>query len=794
MNPTLAAIDQWIVVLLVPKTTGKIDKIPVHYITGQPCNAHDPSAWTSYAAAHALATAWGAQYTVGLVLTAADDLFCLDIDGALQPDGSWSPLAQQLCAGMTGCMVELSLSGKGLHVWGRYANPPPHSKKNIPLGLELYTELRFIAIGTQQTGEIAPRCEMLPSLIAQVFPPREAAGETPSEGPRADWRGPTDDDDLIRRALASKSLGSVFGTKATFADLWDANAEVLAKAYPSSDQGDAYDASSADAALASHLAFWTGCDVARIERLMRRSALARDKWDNRSDYLVERTIRGAVGMQRDVLKDKPMEPLAGAAAPVPPPPPLEAAPGLPAAPPSGMHTVEGSTFLGPQQQAELFAGCTYVLDLHRVLVPGGMLLKPDQVRARFGGYTFTMDSRNERTTRNAWEALTESQVLRCPRADTVTFKPQLPFGQIVESGGRTLVNTYSRVNVPRKPGPALPFMAHLAKLFPAEYERSLVFYTLCALVQRQGYKAQWALVIQGVEGNGKTLLSRCVAKAIGAKHVHWPRADKIAKDFNAWLVGKTFYAVEEILVGDKHDLLEVLKPLITSEDGIEVEMKGVDQTTVEICGNFLFTTNHKNALKKTRNDRRFCVLYCPQQFEADLKRDGMDGDYMSALYRWLKYEDGYAEVADLLWTTPIPPEFDFSQKLQRAPKTGSTEESIEQGLGMIEQEVLEAVGREEVGFKGGWISSGFFDALLKRIGKDRYVPLNRRREMLQSLGYDWHPALKDGRVHNPVMPDGAKVKLFYDTTRTDLAAMTRPPEIALAYTGAQMVSGVPSAK
>lgn len=781
MNPTLAAIPQWIVVLLVPRPNGKIDKIPVHYLTREPVDAHAPTSWTTYEAAAAMAGAWGASYTVGFVLTAADDLFCLDIDGALQPDGTWSPLSQALVAAMTGCMVEVSLSGKGLHVWGRYAGPPPHAKKNIAHGLELYTELRFIALGTHQTGTIAPRCEVLPSLVAQFFPPRDAAAATPSEGPREDWRGPTDDDDLLRRALQSRSLGSVFGAKATFADLWEANAEVLAKAYPSTDPTDLYDASSADAALAQHLAFWTGCDVERIERLMRRSALAREKWDARADYLVDRTIRGACGMQRDVLRDKPMEPLAGAT------PPPAAAPA-----PAGMHVVEGSTFLGPDQQRELFAGCTYVLDLHRVLVPGGMLLKPDQVRARFGGYTFTMDSRNERTTRNAWEALTESQVLRCPRADTITFKPQLPFGTILEEGGRTLVNTYSRVNVPRKPGGAKPFVSHLAKLFPDERERTLVFYTLCALVQRQGFKAQWALVIQGVEGNGKSMLSRCVARAIGAKHVHWPRADKIAKEFNAWLVGKTFYAVEEIMVGDRQDLLDVLKPLITSDDGIEVEFKGVDQTTVEICGNFLFTTNHKNALRKTRNDRRFCVLYCAQQTEADLDRDGIGGDYMRDLYHWLKHQGGYAEVAELLWTTPIPAEWDFSQGLQRAPKTRSTEESIEQGYGMVEQEVLEAVGRDEVGFRGGWISSGFFDALLKRIGKDRYVPLNRRREMLQSLGYEWHPYLTKGRVDNAVMPDGAKVKLFVDQTRRDLLALTRPPEIAAAYSAAQM--GVPSAK
>ena len=71
-----------------------------------------------------------------------------------------------------------------------------------------------------------------------------------TEEPRADWRGPTDDDELIRRALAAKpSAERAFGGKATFADLWNANGEALGRSYPASDRRDGlpYDASRADA-------------------------------------------------------------------------------------------------------------------------------------------------------------------------------------------------------------------------------------------------------------------------------------------------------------------------------------------------------------------------------------------------------------------------------------------------------------------------------------------------------------------------------------------------------------------
>ena len=169
MTPHLASIPQWLPVLLAPRADGRTDKIPFYVATAMPCDAHQPAHWTTYVAALAAAQAWGPQFTVGFVITANDDVFCVDVDGALQADGTWSLLSQQLVAALPGCMVEISQSGRGLHIWGRYPNPPPHRMKNIPLHIECYTELRFIAIGTNQTGDIAPRCDGFPAVLAQYF-------------------------------------------------------------------------------------------------------------------------------------------------------------------------------------------------------------------------------------------------------------------------------------------------------------------------------------------------------------------------------------------------------------------------------------------------------------------------------------------------------------------------------------------------------------------------------------------------------------------------------------------------
>jgi hypothetical protein len=779
----MGAYRQFIVYIAQPSRTrpGKTDKFPCDFRSGRVANAHDAAIWTDHATAIAAAASWGAPYGVGFVFTEADPFWFLDLDNCLLADGSdWSPLAKSLCGALAGAAIEVSQSGKGLHIFGT-GRPPVHGCKNEPLGLEFYHAGRFVALtGTSASGNAGLDCShILPALVANYFPPdaAQAMEQGWTDGPVAEWRGPTDDDELIRRALRSQSTASAFGGRASFADLWTGNLDALARAYP--DAARAYDSSSADAALCQHLAFWTGKDCDRMLRLAAKSALVRDKWE-REDYM-PRTILGAVGRQFEVLTDKAPEPVAGAAEG--PAPSATKEPPRPA-------MVQGSTFVNNDDQLSLFAGCVYVRDLHRVLVPGGNMLKPEQFKVHFGGYTFTMDAANEKTTRDSWEAFTQSQAYRAPRADAPCFRPDLEPGTLVSRGGQVFVNTYWPVEVPRKTGDATPFLAHLEKVLPDQRDRMILLCYMAACVQHKGVKFQWAPLLQGVEGNGKTLFTRCVAEAVGRRYVHWPKASKLAAQFNSWMIGKLFYGVEDIYVPDqKREIIEELKPMITGGDGLEIEGKGVDQISADVCGNFMFNSNHQDAVRKTKNDRRFCLLFSAQQQAEDLARDGMQGDYFPRLYDWLRAE-GYAIVSDLLHTFPIPDEYNPATSCQRAPMTTSTASAIEASTGGVEQEVHEAVAQGLPGFAGGWISSIQLDRLLERLGVARRVTHSKRKEMLEALGYTYHQALVDGRVNNLVLPDGGKPRLFIHKD-SPARAITGAADAAKAYETANNSGRVP---
>lgn len=740
----MAQYPQFILYKLVPSATkpGKMDKLPVDWCTGQlPAKGAGGSAiWTDFASVAALAPLYGPDYGVGFSFSSADPFWFLDIDNCLQSDNTWSPTAMEVLAALPGCAIEISQSGRGLHLFGT-GTVPDHGCKNVPLGLEFYSRDRFVALtGTGAMGDCRTDCTAaLPGVITRWFPP-SASVTVPSDwttAPCPEWRGPADDAALIQRMMASRS--NPFGGKATVQDLWTRNVEVLARAYPPSGNGsDPFDGSSADMALASHLAFWTGKDCARIERLMRMSGLVRDKYD-RPDYLQQRTIPTAVAGCVNVYVEKSAV--------------VEGVGTVPAAAQTASD-VQGGTLASIDDQRRLFQGCVYVVSQHKVLVPGGNLLDAQRFNclAPYNRFTYMLDASNERVTRKAFEALTNSQALAWPQAQGTCFRPELPPSHITEDG---LVNTWWPIETASAPGGVDPFLEHLAKLLPDERDRNVLIAYAAALVQFPGDKFQWWPLLQGCQGNGKTLLLEALEHCVGMRYCHRPNASEIAGGggkFTAWLDRKVLIGFEEVKTSHKSEVLEILKPIVTN-NRIEIQGKGVDQFTGDNRANGILHSNHKDAIAVARGDRRYAVFYTAQQELAHLERDGMTGQYFPLLYKWLRHEGGLAHLNHWLRNYPIPaelnPALNNGGMCHRAPHTSSMDEAITLGMGKVEQEVLEAVAECKSGFCNGWISSIELDNLLREKRLDGLVPRIKRPDMLRSLGYVHHPGLHGGRATSP---------------------------------------------
>lgn len=273
--PELAERAQWVTWRYVERA-GKRTKVPYDPQTGKPASSTDPRTWATLAAA--LEASQRRRHDgIGYVFAPDDPFVGVDLDSCLDAGGIPQPWAQAIIDQLES-YTEASPSGSGVHIIVRGELPPGSRRRGQ---VEMYSAGRFFTFtglrleGTPAT--IAERSGALAQLHAATFADRAAAAR-----PRAAAPLDIDDAAIIRKALEAQN-----GAK--FRALWNGDAAGYGSA------------SEADAALCGLLAFWTGPDAARIDRLFRQSGLMREKWDQRrggSTY-GERTIAEVLRAPRE---------------------------------------------------------------------------------------------------------------------------------------------------------------------------------------------------------------------------------------------------------------------------------------------------------------------------------------------------------------------------------------------------------------------------------------------------------------------------------------------------------------
>lgn len=180
------------------------------------------------------------------------------------------------------------------------------------------------------------------------------------------------------------------------------------------------------------------------------------------------------------------------------------------------------------------------------------------------------------------------------------------------------------------------FLKHIAFTLSDERERSILLDWLAYVVQNRGKRINWALLLQGSQGTGKSYFVKLLQLIMG-EHVRNLDPTAIAGRFTGWAHGSLVVAVEEIRISgtNKYEVLDRMKPFITN-DTVQIEEKGRDHRTVPNFTNYLLLTNHKDAIPLTEGDRRYCVLFSRVQSEQQLFNElgGESGasDYFTMLF------------------------------------------------------------------------------------------------------------------------------------------------------------------
>lgn len=634
------------------------------------------------------------QYRLGLWLAPGCGLFFLDLDedavaaGALT--ASAADFASELIA--AGCYFEASSSGRGAHVIGRYSGELPPRTIQRPLSEPwphaLYTEGRGCVLSDVHAGswDVDATLPLL-RLVAKYFQPRVAAEglQLVTDGPRAGWRGPADDDQLIARMLgASGSAVARLRGAVPLADLWAGRCEHN---------------NESDMALASHLAFWTGCDPGRIERLMRRSPLAAsriDKWDTHRTYLRELTINTACATTTAVYVeparvDTAASLLGLAVRPLVAPPATTVLPAtsdwhvlvdqtisninnagtyrelhdiiMPALGAMGFPRSHGERIVTSlSRKLELFDAKLPLATLRALVMPPMdatqafaatpvpewaqnivFNLSNDKYYDTSTGYEYTqvglrvafsrfMSMKATGTREDPVQWLSERWQIT--HVNDLEYRPDQP--PIFQQGTRTIGNLFLLSSMPT---PTFGtdecavcinlFMNHLADITGRRVELyGALLGWIAHNVQHPGVKIRWAPLIKGVGGDGKSIIAEMMFAVMGEDNVKITSPSTIGNSggFTDWASGRAVNFIEEIRLEGKErrKLYNAMKTIIgDGRHDINKKGRASGRTSKNVMNHGAFS-NYGDAIPLDDSDRRWTIIFTPwETAEAAAKVKGL---------------------------------------------------------------------------------------------------------------------------------------------------------------------------
>lgn len=350
-----------------------------------------------------------------------------------------------------------------------------------------------------------------------------------------------------------------------------------------------------------------------------------------------------------------------------------------------------------------FKGCHFVTSRGKIFTPQACFMDSTQFNGAYGGKEFCLKAAGGKVTDEPWKAALRSTDWQIPKVHHTRFLPtEEPGSTTMDELGRAGLNIYVPPIVKAVSGSIDPWLSFLHKILPTPEDVVIFDNYLAHCIKYPGHKIPWGVLLQSAQGIGKQMIGAVVKYCVGETYTYEPKAEELvsgASRFNAWMKEKTFILVDEIRVGDRRDLLEGLKKIITDKR-IAVEGKGVDQKMEDNPSNWLFFSNYKDAIPINENERRYCVFYSNLSNARAIASAGMNKDFFDDMYRWLEHQGGFEALAYYYLNHHVI----CGSLPHRAPKTSSYDEVIKIGRSPLEVVLDERIQSNERGFRGGYIS------------------------------------------------------------------------------------------
>lgn len=140
--------------------------------------------------------------------------------------------------------------------------------------------------------------------------------------------------------------------------------------------------------------------------------------------------------------------------------------------------------------------------------------------------------------------------------------------------------------------------------------------------QNIGKKINFAPLIQGFEGDGKSTIAEVIACCLGGRNVKPLPPTALQDKFTGWAEGSCVVVLEELRVAghNRFDVLDTIKPMITNAT-IDIRRMNRDNYSIVNVTNYIAFTNHRDALPLNDHDRRWWVIFAPYLNRQDMERD-----------------------------------------------------------------------------------------------------------------------------------------------------------------------------
>ena len=413
---------------------------------------------------------------------------------------------------------------------------------------------------------------------------------------------------------------------------------------------------------------------------------------------------------------------------------------------------EGMEVIDTDNKKVWFKNCYFVEREGRIFSPTGRFMNQTQFNGRYGGKEYVTKRGGARTTDDAWKAALRSTDWRIPNVDHCRFLPDLkPFTIVDDDLGRKGLNTYIPAIIRHKAGNVERWIDYLHRVFNTADDVKIFNDYVAHCIKYPGYKIPWSVLLQSAKGIGKQMIGDVIKFCIGESYTYQPDAEELVSgvsQFNGWMRNKLMILVDEVRVGDRNDLMNGLKTIITDRR-IAVESKGVDQEMEDNVANWVFFSNFKDAFPIDENERRYCIFYSKLQTAVQIADAGLDKNFFDSMYHWLELEDGYEQLADFYLNYPI----EKGALPHRAPHTSSYDEVIRIGRSPLRIILDDKLELKERGFRGGYVSFTMFQKAVADSSAIRTKPLEHTLKAIvenagfEELGYTKAPVTGEDLTH-----------------------------------------------